>query len=157
MRVLSVDPGETTGFVIVDVNTEPLFTGVYGGEWKGLDDLYYLVTHRNMVVGVDVVVIEKYVVYPNRLKTHIGDSLLTAQMIGAVKYVCQAHDINEVIEQPASMAKQRWPNRRIRKYFNLPRGWSRHIIDALRHFLTALEVTYKIKPSQLKQASVLHE
>ena len=93
---------------------------------------------RGLLDGVVAFAIERYLIYPNRASTHIGDDLYTAQEIGRLKWIAFLRDVR-VIERPASMAKQRWPLKRLQKYLpRVPR--SPHMRDAVRHALTYIEV-----------------
>lgn len=140
-RVLALDPGETTGYVVADYAIRRsgdgvdivILTPVDEGTWAGLqgfDD------HLPVFYDADLAVAEDYIIYPNRAKSHTGDRVYTAQEIGRIKWFAYRHSI-ELTMQPASMAKQRWPDGRLRE--KLGRMPPEHICDAWRHLLTYLE------------------
>lgn len=141
MRVLGVDPGETTGYALCDYDSQTQeMTVVEWGEWHGMEELEQKIS-AGLFTGVQAMAIEMYIVYPNRARTHIGDKLYTAQEIGRLKWIARQLGISRVKEQPASMAKQRWSDTRLRKHgfgaylsSDLP-----HRTDALRHALTYIE------------------
>lgn len=144
MRILAIDPGVTSGYVLAKVsNDDPSqtledrlkFKDI--GEWEGMEALSNIVYLFN---NVDVCVIERYAVYPNRARQHIGDDLYTARVIGRVEWLAfSVSGIKELEFQSASQAKQRWPNSRLFKHLSGLRHFSPHIRDATRHLLTYLE------------------
>jgi len=157
MFVLAFDPGETTGFVLVHVSSAEVANSVnysihgarapviikQAGTFRGLGELSQKL---GLFQQSDVVVIEDYIVYPNRAQSHIGDRVLTARMIGAIEWICYYHHGRTqnmgVVFQMASQAKQQWPNERIQSCFGTihpPRMDSTHELDALRHALTYIE------------------
>lgn len=102
MRVLALDPGETTGYAFVE-----LASGVSPKEarptiraygviplWHGADSL--VDTCRP-----DVIVLEAFRLYPHKAKQQYWNPMLTSQVIGAIKYIAEQRDI-EVVEQSAS-------------------------------------------------------
>lgn len=141
-QILAVDPGVTTGYVLVkvsskDVEIEDRIHFVDAGEWDSMDALRQL--KYELFEETVVVVVERYVVYPNRAAQHIGDDLYTARVIGRVEWLAFTICGLEVVFQPASQAKQRWPQNRLAKHFPGARHLSNHIQDALRHLLTYIE------------------
>lgn len=155
MRVLAIDPGGTSGYVLgeFDERIEDAFERIKtveirdAGEWSGMQDM----TDRGIVEPADgsglfdhgdVVVVERYVIYPNRAQTHIGDDLYTAREIGRIEWLAfTRRDHHEVVFQAASRAKQRWPNDRMYKYFPGAKHVSNHIRDAMRHLMTYVETS----------------
>ena len=114
MRILSVDPGVTTGYVLAGVEGSELagtnisdIELLKAGEWRGMEELQKCLT---LFENVDVVVVERYVVYPNRARQHIGSDLYTAREIGRIEWLAYLNGC-EVVFQTASQAKQRFPDR----------------------------------------------
>lgn len=145
MRVLAIDPGETSAYVVADVVESQEFTTVdiiKAGQWQGMRQL---ALNLNMFNGVTQLVMEDYLIYPNRAQSHIGDRVFTAREIGRIEWIALYHcSLSEsegsVVFQMASQAKQRWPNARLRNYV---RYWATpHIGDAIRHLLTLVEVQF---------------
>lgn len=147
--VVAIDPGETSGFVRGFVVSTPgcdldapdgIFRVDGHGQWRGMDELRYLETF--LFKPGYVIVAEDYRVYPHKASEHIGSPVYTARELGRVEWLAYIHEC-VLIQQSASMAKQRWTNHRLRNHF--PRLWEQttnqgHIRDAARHLFAYLEV-----------------
>ena len=142
IKVLAVDPGETTGYVLgiytPNDGSFPTIDFGHTGVWYGIQEMRGLYQYTDLFAVFDVLVVEKYIIYPNRAKQHIGNPLFTSQVIGRLKWLAYLAD-KPCVEYLASQAKQRWPDARLRKYYDLTRFPSRHTVDALRHLLTYCE------------------
>lgn len=150
MRILAVDPGETTGFVRAEVVGDTCMdvgdlikeNSIRFNKAGTLSGKRELVANIGLFSNLNVCVVEKYVIYPNRAMQHIGDDLYTARMIGQIEWLAYVgSSIDEVVFQAASQAKQRWPDGRLYKYLPGLKGKTEHIKDAVRHLLTYVEVT----------------
>ncbi len=154
MRILSIDPGETSAFVIGHIR--PTMAGLDSlcvtswGAWSGMEELAHLV-EANLFKGLDAIVIEDYRVYSSKAQQHIGSQVYTAKEIGRIEWLAFKSG-TFMNYQMAAQAKGRWPNSRIKQYPVLKRflahpglkgqrGARKHILDAYRHLLTYLEVT----------------
>lgn len=161
VRLLAIDPGETSGYIqaVVESPEPPLFefTITRIGTWSGCGQLLEL--SRSLFADAGVVVCEDYRIYPNRLKSHSGARPYTLLELGRIELLAFRYDIvvpspvqkypaKPLIYQAASMAKQRWPNNRIRKWIARAQEpvdtvmfneLCSHERDALRHLLTFLE------------------
>lgn len=150
MKILAVDPGHTTGYVKAvfnppeeDYDILPFDSCVHianTGHWSSMEDLEDLIP--DLFHKTDFVVCERYVIYPNRAESHVGDHLYPVQVIGRVKWLAWRLCCVDVVEQSASQAKQRWPDSRMWKYFPGIRNFSPHIQDAMRHLLTYIEINH---------------
>jgi hypothetical protein len=139
MRILGIDPGETTGYVLLQVDDVSREVAIErAATWHGLVEFDAMV-NDGLFDGIDAMAIEGYIIYPNRAQSHVGSHLYTAQEIGRLLWVAYTKHIEIVKQQPASMAKSRWPDDRLEKYGLLLRGESLHARDALRHALTCFE------------------
>jgi len=144
VKVLALDPGETTGFVqaVVEEFGDAIYVQIEEtGQWGNKTTL----SEHLGLFKVDEIVIEDYIIYPNRVRSHIGDRVLTARIIGMIEWIAFYHYNLGLNYQMASQAKQRWPNSRIDSY--LPLCWdtlirSVHVKDALRHLLTFIEIKF---------------
>jgi len=158
MRILSIDPGETSAFVIGEVR--PALGSVHSlcvtswGAWSGLEELALLV-ENSLFKGLDAIVIEDYRVYSSKAQQHIGSQVYTIREIGRIEWLA-FKDATNIVYQMASQAKGRWPTSRMRMYpavkgFLVHPGLKRykdkrkHIIDAYRHLLTYLETAEAIE------------
>jgi hypothetical protein len=150
MRILAVDPGETTGFVRAEIVSGAVYqdvgdlirdSKVHFNKAGTLSGKRELAANVGLFSNLDVCVVEKYVIYPNRAMQHIGDDLYTARMIGQIEWLAYVgSSIDDVVFQAASQAKQRWPDSRLYKYLPGLKGKTEHIKDAVRHLLTYVEV-----------------
>lgn len=93
MRLLALDPGETTGFAIFDdgklqVASEfPL--------WRSLGGLFGS-------VGVELVVCERFSLYGHKAQSLTNSEFPTVQVIGVVRYLSEWQEV-PVHFQPASV------------------------------------------------------
>lgn len=145
MRLLAIDPGETTGWVLANVVPQNLaappdqrFRVLARGTWLGYATLeaqvYYLFEEGTAVV------VEDYRVYPHKALQHTGSELHTARMLGAVEWLTYHLLRTSPIYQTAAMAKGHWPNQRLKKHFPKEyKEYNVHEKDALRHLLTYIE------------------
>jgi hypothetical protein len=136
--VLALDPGETTGYVAADYEFRTcdetiIIAAATEGTWTAMAGLH---SRLYLFDTADFIVAEDYIIYPNRAKSHTGDRVYTAQEIGRIRWLAYANGL-PVAMQPASMAKQRWPDERLRE--KLGRMPPNHICDAWRHLFTYLE------------------
>lgn len=137
MLIMAIDPGETTGFVVVDTDTDHVLTF---GVWKGPED-FMDASVQNQLSLSEVLVVEDYRIYPHKARQHIGSRPYAIEVIGHIRLWAYAHS-RTVEFQSASQAKQQWPNKRLAKHFtptHLQLLGGRHAKDALRHALTYIE------------------
>lgn len=163
MIIIAIDPGQTSGFIkarlrvvmservhdpelnmVTSMPCEPYLAVriTDQGEWTGLSEFAQC---RDAFDGVEVCVMENYIIYPHAAKMHTGSRVPTARIIGHVEHLLWGLGISEVagslVFQTASQAKQRWPNERMQSVGHSTHG-STHIKDALRHLLTYVETAY---------------
>ena len=128
MRILSIDPGGTTGWAFVDEDHLDLVTA---GQAKQFEFCQMAEAHA---IGVhktpaDVIVIESYTVTPATIK--LTREYAALEIIGTCRYLAEAHGRKFKLQTPAA-AKRFMTPERLR---NL--GWWRpgedHARDALRH------------------------
>lgn len=164
MKILAFDPGETTGYAIVEFtpSERSIQVGIpQVGIFTGIDELYYLANSLfptnllehdpkapqvlTIFTGIEQVVIEDYVIYPNRAQSHIGSKVYTAREIGRIEYAAYPFGLTmaagSIVLQSASMAKQRWPTGRLKSYIDLYDN--DHVNDAIRHAFTWIERHFK--------------
>jgi len=124
--VLGIDPGNTTGWGLVEVPHTVLFAGQINSR-QALVDLInrYLPT---------TVVIEAFRLYPWKAQAQSFSSMIPAELIGVAKATCDALNIS-LIEQPASAR-----NIITKRVLVATGGWKvttnlPHARDAVRHAL----------------------
>jgi len=123
MLILAIDPGETLGYVLVElkefVGKSPelevidadqilLVVNKQGFTWNSVSDKVVNLLNEEP----DVIVIEDYRVYASKAAVHIGSRLLTSELIGAI---CQEAGVAmiPVVRIPAGR-KGRWPPARLK-------------------------------------------
>lgn len=151
MRIMGVDPGGTTGVVIIDVEwdekryePDPKRAHVFNTQLPAVWDTDVNSVALNMQYFIDeykpdLIVVEKFIITQQTVRfTRQPDALW---IIGGVRFLADIRGI-PIHMQPASLAKTTWDAKRLQST-----GWSKvvkqkHARDALRHALTAC-VTYK--------------
>ena len=118
MKIMSFDPGETTGFAVLDTDTGSWMTGVIG-LWHTIDSL--LDCHKP-----DVVVFESFKLYPDKAHTQVWSDFPAVKVIGVIEYLCEKKKV-PVHSQSASQAKCLSFNTGDQSKL------SNHEYDALRH------------------------
>lgn len=126
MRVLSLDPGVTTGYAffvngeLEDTGTIPQFFG-----------LFSLV----IVKKPDVIVCEGYHQRPVKFAVS-RESLVPVEVIGAAKFLCSIYEIPFIEQTPA--AKKLFEGEKLKQFVSL---WpsTEHERDAVRHGLVYLK------------------
>ena len=96
MRILSFDPGETTGWVYQDMEKILAF-----GQAKGLAELMDVCSKHEG--KVDHVVIEDYVILNRKAASHSGSRVPTIQMIGYLKAWCIQQKLKTPTLYPARL------------------------------------------------------
>jgi len=128
-RVLSLDPGGTTGWCLV-VDGELVDLGQLPGDVVRLHDL---ITETQPTV----VVAESFRLYPGMAQKLRWSNLPVPILLGAVELSCRLREIPFVLQTPRA-AKQKYPDDVLKEI-----GWYRrkgkHSRDAIRHAALYLE------------------
>jgi hypothetical protein len=128
MKIIGIDPGETTGIAVCYIN-EGLI------DWK-FEQLGPKEHHLDLLNSLEAT-------FPNRIvcerfenRGNQAARLVSCEYIGVVKYYNQEHDrMQELIFQNASQAKGFWTNDKL-KACSLWKGTGlKHAMDATRHVL----------------------
>lgn len=151
MKLLTFDPGESTGYATFDVDEKP--TGRYELLDAGtadlevvqfslaaalgvpLTDYYGDAAHGELIekwVGVEHVAFEDFVIYPHKAQELIGDYVRTARLIGVIEFLATAADI-PYTPQLAREAKSPAEAAGAEELFLSPLHENRHANDAIRH------------------------
>ena len=127
MIVLSTDPGETTGYVVISCDdTIDTFTIIEHGviaTWHGADRLMDI--HKP-----DAVVCEQFRLYPIAAASQSYSTMIAPRVTGALAYMCELRGI-PFVEQSASVGKSARLPERI--YAPARQFKTVHEKDALRH------------------------
>jgi hypothetical protein len=105
MKILSIDPGYTSGICLADVSDN--FKVIQVGEFKWSDRHDWLerlitgkYTHQGIPHTFDVVIIENFRLRPDKARTQIGKVFPSSQLIGIVDYLCYHNHIELVVQEP---------------------------------------------------------
>lgn len=82
-KILSVDPGETVGWVWLEKSSGNLIWGQAEDPWHWLKEFQVLVN------DLDRVLIENYVIRPGQEGANFNRELLTVKVIGVVEWLCK--------------------------------------------------------------------
>jgi hypothetical protein len=124
LRIISIDPGGTTGYVVAQVDNEVIDLLEYGQlqEFYGLDRIFQ--TYKP-----DICIVEDFRLFTQKALSLSGQRLPAPQVIGVVRYLCYVHDIKLVYQTPA---EKEWATKdKLSPY----RVKGTHAKDALRHLL----------------------
>jgi hypothetical protein len=138
-RILAVDPGKTTGYVIWD-DGERVEGELYGEAF--LDLAWEHLTGEEF----DAVVCERFII--NARTAKLTQSPWSLEQIGALRFMCKKFDIKFVL-QNASDAKRFATDKKLNDL-----GWKRpkgdgHARDAQRHLLVYLISTGEVDAALL--------
>jgi len=112
--ILAFDPGETTGWACLRQGK------VAGGSFSLWSEVERLVDRARP----DVVVVEDFLLYPNKMRQLKWNRLRTIRVIGVIEFVCQKRDIPCIFQ----LAKER-----LSIEVKEVRGFNIHATQALRH------------------------
>lgn len=87
MRLLALDPGETTGYAALGpqgMRGAPLNGAMPFGQLVGLEGLSRFLFSQNPK-DFDAVVIESYTILPTKISSHVGSEAETIQAVGICK------------------------------------------------------------------------
>ena len=139
MLILALDPGEHSGWCLMDQAGNPHRMGTAKGA-----ELYAVLEKEKDVI--DTIVCESYRVFSHKLNAHAQSDLKTSRMIGAVEHFSSTHKI-KLVMQPPTIKKAGY-------------GWLRitppskhsesHVYDAFAHgfYYCVRQGTAKIKTAK---------
>ena len=147
MKVVAIDPGETTGYAVVEWDTSsakiPLKAPknsfkVSTGELEGYSNIKALISKENP----DKVIYEGFKLYPWKAKNKIWSNFPTVEVIGVIKYLMETYfpDIELVEQLPKD--KKFYDNPKLKK-LGIYDDRSAHERDGLRHAFYYLTMLYK--------------
>ena len=125
-KLLAVDPGETAGLALF-VNGELTKDMQINISLSKLMPLLQLVEKFNP----DIVVCENYIVYENKVRMHAWNKLITPQIIGAIRFICEFNDV-KFYTQLASTAKGFCNDAKLKEWNYWIKGHE-HSRDAIKH------------------------
>jgi len=144
MRILAIDPGEKTGFAVVELSTPAVDTPKVLDTWEWLasplDDFAKGFLRILREVKPDVVVLEDYRIFASKAKAHIGQPLVTAEILGGLEALSTITIPPVMTVRIPASKKGRWPQARLKSKF--PEALnihSPHLRDAVVLALVYLE------------------
>ena len=100
MTILVFDPGENTGWVAAEVSENGAITLTGGTAVRD----HRLVAELFTIYYPDIVVFERFNLYPGMARTMSWNSFYPCEVIGVIRYLCQKNDI-KYFEQAPSIKK----------------------------------------------------
>lgn len=97
MRILALDPGESTGWCLGDITTGDVVGGTCPKDHRSVIELL----ERSYPT---VVVMERFNLYPQMAKSLAWNSFYPCEVIGVIRWYCLKHEIT-LIEQAPSIKK----------------------------------------------------
>jgi len=132
MIVLALDPGETTGYAVIDSNRFPEDSADFGvldagviSKWRGIQNIMECYHPRTVVA-------EQYRLYPGLAKVQSYSTMVAARVLGVIEFLCEHHGI-PLVEQASSVGKSYQLPPSLHRAFKSP-----HIRDYLRHTMAFL-------------------
>lgn len=136
MRLLAIDPGETTGYVVLEVVERDVLPTLYAhGELDTHELVPSVYAFQKLFYAYvpDQVVIEDYRVYAGAAGLHVGMRLHTPELIGIIEAVCVMQSYSVMPSRLPASKKGRWPEARLAARFPTYRlCQSDHVLDALK-------------------------
>lgn len=156
LRILAIDPGETTGYAVFALNRTPsrrpslpsVLELIETWEDQGVSISEFVIPFLKVLrrVKPSLVLIEDYRVYQDKAMMHIGQPLRTPELIGAIIGVCALTVPPMRTARIAAAKKGRWPEARMRTKFPEAEGITGHTRDAVKLGLAFLELKGLWKP-----------
>lgn len=147
MVILSLDPGETTGYCIFD--------WPYTRQIKPRENLSKYLVEAGQIASRDIVmqnesidklvgkfrpnkiVYEKFMLYGHKAASQIGSDMFTPQVIGQIRVIAAEHGI-DTISNSAQNAKLFYTDKKLREH-DMWQSGVKHARDAIRHALYAID------------------
>ena len=102
VKILSIDPGDTTGWVYAETNSETKSTKIIEmGEWKYGEVYRQLCSYRSTV---DILVVEDYKIRDPKVSkgySHYWSSPTPLRIIGACEFLAANFKVKLVLQQPS--------------------------------------------------------
>lgn len=139
---LAIDPGETNGIAAYDENGVLLWCRPI----KHADLTDFLLDIEKLFAPLQLIIVENYLVYPNKAKQHVYSKLTTVRMLGEIDGFAKARGI-KVQKQNATIKNvgYKWMGRK-----PLPKSDPmNHAFDAHAHGLYWLVTHHIVDPSTL--------
>lgn len=126
-RLLSLDPGETTGWAVFE-HGELTAAGqalTMANGWTEIDRLF-------ADIQPTMVIYENYRVYEHKLSRHANSEVYTLRLVGVIEYLCDVKHKIPYYNQMAHQAKGFVSDEKL-KQWNYYKTGMKHGRDAIRH------------------------
>jgi len=159
LRILVIDPGETTGYAVFLLNrpedgalpaNELLLLETWEGQGASISEFVIPFLKVLRRVKPALVLIEDYRVYQSKANLHIGMSLRTPELIGAIIAICNLTVPKMRTVRIAAAKKGRWPEARMKVKFPQAKDVTGHARDAVKLGLAFLELKGLWSPTASK-------
>lgn len=137
-RVLVFDPGESTGWVF-GIDDYLAAGGTIGRDHEKVAQMIF-------ELEPDIVVVERFNLYPGKAKSLSWNSFYPVEVIGVIKYICMVHGVT-LVEQAPSIKKYAggfgadWDEFKLRNKSALK--VTEHVKDAYQHWKYYLKFNKK--------------
>lgn len=91
MIVLTLDPGNSTGWLLCEVSPDGSFKIISGGT---LGESHPEVAQKILEASPSLVIYETFHMYPGKAASLAWNSFYPCEVIGVIKYICSAQSIN---------------------------------------------------------------
>jgi hypothetical protein len=130
MKLLAVDPGNTTGWALF--NTEDLSLIHSDAQPYTLLEWWELL----QAIAPKQMVVERFALYAHKAENQVNSTFLTVEVIGVCRLYSQVVGI-PMATQTAQQGKQIWSDGRLKQFdYWQP---NKHARDAIRHGLTFMD------------------
>lgn len=126
MRILTLDPGNSTGYIIYDTETKQMTGGTIV---ENFDDIYYLIYSMKL----DVVVYETFNMYPGAAKHLVWNDFYPCQVIGVIQLACMHAGITPVKQAPSVKRFSGGLDERWKQFIKKNPDKTEHTKDAYLH------------------------
>jgi hypothetical protein len=144
VRALALDPGERVGWARADIHPDGSWENVHHGITP-LRDMALKI--HDAITDYDLVIMEKWVLYPHMAHQFHGSSFPSVQFVGMVKLCCWVNNIKLVMQGAAikKIADKTMSEELRKKVTRAGAHDDLHDMDALRHlwFYTWKEIITK--------------
>ena len=150
LRILVIDPGETCGYAVFQLERAELpeeqipsnLSLLETWEDQGASIPEFVIPFLKVLrrVKPSLVLIEDYRVFIDHARRHIGEPLKTPELIGAIEGVCALTVPPMRTARIIAGKKSRWPEARMRVKFPRAKDVTGHARDAVKLGLAFLEL-----------------
>ncbi len=127
MKIFGVDAGGTSGWCLFHISDGQVV------DWEHGQEPDFEVVDVMLTREIDVIVMEDFRLRATASKAMIGNDFVSAQVNGAIRYMCRGQDdVEIVVQQPAQ--KEFFTNAKLKEAGYYVKG-QQHANDAIRHSL----------------------